>query len=254
MQSSLKLKTAASLLELNNVITTDNKLLDKHLHGGIQLQKVTELVGKPGAGKTQLCMKLCLLVQLPAIVGGLAGQALYIDTRQCFDPHRLKELANKIIGDYNLAVHGFRPDQMLQNVRYVECLSAGRLIANIIALKEYLQANPMIKLVIVDSLSFTIRMLTNVIQRTALLVEIHEHFQFLMSSNNISIVITNQLVVKGFCRRRKRAGEQEQTHKMLRLETTLGQKHSHFVDKRIWLSEDKYFIGKTCATKRLCVK
>ena len=41
--------------------------------GGILSQTLTEISGESASGKTQLCMQLCLTVQLPKKLGGLEG-------------------------------------------------------------------------------------------------------------------------------------------------------------------------------------
>lgn len=52
----MNFKTASSLLESSSIqkIFTGVGVLDKSLRGGISIGKVTQLVGKPGAGKTQM--------------------------------------------------------------------------------------------------------------------------------------------------------------------------------------------------------
>ena len=41
--------------------------------GGVLVQGVTEVAGESASGKTQLCLQLCLTVQLPVRMGGLAA-------------------------------------------------------------------------------------------------------------------------------------------------------------------------------------
>lgn len=48
-------------------------MLDSHLGGGVLVPGVTELSGVSGAGKTQLCMQLCLMAQMARDQGGLSG-------------------------------------------------------------------------------------------------------------------------------------------------------------------------------------
>jgi len=48
-------------------------VLDLYLGGGVLIPGVTELSGVSGAGKTQLCMQLCLVAQLARDQGGLNG-------------------------------------------------------------------------------------------------------------------------------------------------------------------------------------
>ena len=57
--------------------------------GGVPLGSITEICGAAGVGKTQMCMQLCVNVQLPEFLNGLAGQAVYIDTEGSFNTKRL---------------------------------------------------------------------------------------------------------------------------------------------------------------------
>ncbi|KAM8718383.1 hypothetical protein ACLKA7_000195 [Drosophila subpalustris] len=235
------MRTANSLFKSRQTqkIITDIKSVDKHLHGGIALGKITELVGMPGTGKTQMCLKLCLNVQIPQQIGGLEGKALYLDTRKDFNPERLQELAMDLEKRLQHQVTDFKASNMLKNVYYVDCPNAGQLIASILSLGKYLIAQPNIKLIVVDSLSFPIRMLESVSERTALLMELHDSMCRMLRIYNVAFVITNEL---GYHRRKRR----------WQLQPILGQKHMHLINERIWLTENTdYFVGKTLSTRRL---
>ena len=54
---------------------SDNVLLEWNINsvGGILTQGITEISGESAAGKTQLCLQLCITVQLPREQGGLSG-------------------------------------------------------------------------------------------------------------------------------------------------------------------------------------
>ena len=53
--------------------------LDSILKGGLLVSGITEIAGTGAAGKTQLCLQLCLTVQLPKTHGGLgAGEVVYM--------------------------------------------------------------------------------------------------------------------------------------------------------------------------------
>lgn len=237
---AMEIKTASSLFKLKRTkkITTDKKPLNKCLNGGIALGRITELVGTPGAGKTQLCLKLCLNVQIPQTVGGLEGKALYIDTKRDFHPTRLKEMAMDLEKRFQHKVKDFKATNMLKNVYYVDCLNAAQLMATITNLRKYLTAQPNINLIVVDTISFPLRMLEDIYKRTALLMEIHDSMQRIMHNYNVAFVLTNEL---GYHRRRRR----------WQLQPILGQKHTHLINDRIWLTESEYFRGKTLKTRRL---
>jgi len=67
--------------------------LDKLLGGGLETQAITEFVGEFGAGKSQICMKLSVITQLPAKDGGLEGKVLFIDTEGTFAAQRVYHMA-----------------------------------------------------------------------------------------------------------------------------------------------------------------
>lgn len=50
-----------------------------------------------GVGKTQICMQMCVNVQIPEKYGGLGGKAIYIDTEGSFISKRVVEIANAVI-------------------------------------------------------------------------------------------------------------------------------------------------------------
>lgn len=74
-------------------ITTGSKNLDELLGGGIETGAITEFYGEFGCGKTQICHTLAVTVQLPKEMGGLNGNAIYIDTENTFRPERIVEIA-----------------------------------------------------------------------------------------------------------------------------------------------------------------
>jgi len=49
------------------------EILDGFLRGGILREGITEITGESSSGKTQICLQLCLSVQLPPEHGGFEG-------------------------------------------------------------------------------------------------------------------------------------------------------------------------------------
>ncbi|MFQ5940178.1 MAG: DNA repair and recombination protein RadA [Nitrososphaerales archaeon] len=88
-------------------ISTSTTSLDDLLEGGIETQAITEIYGEYGAGKTQICHTLCVMVQLPKNKGGLEGGAIYIDTEGTFRPERIFRIAE---------TRGLDPNEALENV------------------------------------------------------------------------------------------------------------------------------------------
>lgn len=78
-------QSALSLLYSNQQnsssrLTTLCESINKLLDGGLCNSTTYEFCGTPGIGKTQLLLQLCCTVQLPNALGGVNGNALFIDT------------------------------------------------------------------------------------------------------------------------------------------------------------------------------
>lgn len=58
------------------------QILDGFLRGGILREGITEITGESSSGKTQICLQLCLSVQLPQEQGGFGG-GRYLIISQC---------------------------------------------------------------------------------------------------------------------------------------------------------------------------
>jgi DNA repair protein RadA len=167
--------------------TTGSKNLDGLLGGGVESQAITELWGEYGSGKTQICHTLCVTCQLPAGQGGLAGNALYIDTESTFRPERLYQIAE---------ARGMNPKEVLNNVTLCRVYNSSHLELVVSRLGKYIEEHN-IRLLIVDSIISLHRAefagrgtlaerqqrLNTLIHRLLRLAEIY----------NIAVVVTNQV-------------------------------------------------------------
>ncbi|KAH8332798.1 hypothetical protein KR074_010895 [Drosophila pseudoananassae] len=222
-----------------NKISTGIPGMDRHFGGGISLGHITELIGNSGTGKTQMCMNLCLSVQIPKTAGGLEGSALFIDSRQDFNPHRLLQLATALERQYAHKVPDFKAHKMLQNVHYVRCSSEVQLLASVLSCHTHLENHKNIKLIVIDSLAFTLRMLENKSKMFELLLELHESMRELQRKYKVAWVITNVLTYRV-------------SQERFRLVPALGDLHSHLINERIWFSRSwQRYVGKTWETCRL---
>ncbi|WBW74105.1 DNA recombination mediator, RecA family ATPase Rad57/Rhp57 [Schizosaccharomyces osmophilus] len=86
-----KRKVASQIVQ--SFLTTGDPVLDQKLRGGIPVGQLTEICGESGSGKSQLCMQLCIMVQLPRAFGGLNKAAVFISTESGLETKRLFELA-----------------------------------------------------------------------------------------------------------------------------------------------------------------
>ncbi|XP_038077515.1 DNA repair protein XRCC3-like [Patiria miniata] len=112
-------------------LRTGCEVLDGFLRGGILTPGITEIAGESAAGKTQLCMQLCLSVQRSTENGGLAGGAVYICTEDVFPSKRLHQLIQNFqkkldatecrqlkLGDNIFIEHLSEIDQLVHCIQY----------------------------------------------------------------------------------------------------------------------------------------
>ncbi len=168
-------------------LTTGCRTLDELLGGGIETQAITEFWGEYASGKSQICMKLSTIVQLPEEQGGLESKALFIDTEGTFSPKRIYQIAEG---------NGQDPDTVLNNIIYARCYNSDhqQLIADH-AFKICQEES--IKLVIVDSLTSHWRAeyvgRENLSERQQKLnSHIHKLLR-LSEALNMAVVVTNQV-------------------------------------------------------------
>ena len=122
-------------------ISTGVRGLDELLEGGVETQAITEFIGEFGAGKTQLCHQLAVMVQLPVEKGGLEAKALYIDAEGTFRPERIIQIAK---------YRGIQPEQALENIIYARAYNSSHQIY--LAREAFrMVKNEGIRLVVLDS-------------------------------------------------------------------------------------------------------
>ena len=169
-------------------LSTGSTVLNELLGGGIESETTTEISGKEGSGKTQLCHILAVLAQQPIEEGGLDGEVAWIDTEDTFRPDRIIEIcgARELDGDAVLAhIHRGKAVTSLDQRDLVEKLEA-------------LCHEKNIKLIIVDSMMAHLRaeyvgraMLS---ERQTLLNDILQKLAKICQSYGITAVYTNQVM------------------------------------------------------------
>lgn len=187
----IKFQTAEELLKRRKEIkrlTTGSKNFDEILGGGVESRAILELIGEFGVGKTQVCLTLCVTVQLPFKSGGLEGRVLYLDAEGTFRPERIVEITRN---------HGLEPDDILKNIIVARAFNSDHQI--LIAEKaDELVRKENIKLIIVDSIISHFR--AEYIGRGTLAdrqQKLNRHLHRLLRTaeiHNIPIVVTNQVV------------------------------------------------------------
>nr|XP_045014554.1 DNA repair protein RAD51 homolog 3 isoform X2 [Jaculus jaculus] len=204
--------TALELLEQEHTqgfIITFCSALDNILGGGIPLMKTTEICGVPGVGKTQLCMQLAVDVQIPECFGGVAGEAVFIDTEGSFMVNRVVDLATACIRhlrltagthseeEYQQALEDFTLENILSHIYYFRCHDYTELLAQVYLLPDFLSDHSKVRLVIVDGIAFPFRHdLDDLSLRTRLLNGLAQQMISLANNHRLAVILTNQMTTK----------------------------------------------------------
>ena len=183
--------TARALFEKRKnleYISTGVRSLDDLLEGGVEVGSITELIGEFGAGKTQLCHQLAVMVQLPKEKGGLNARALYIDTEGTFRPERIIQIARAKQLD---------PEKTLENIIYARAYNSDHQMLLVDEAKKYIESQN-IRLIIVDSLINHFRAeypgRENLASRQQKLNRHISQLHRLASLYNLAVVVTNQVM------------------------------------------------------------
>jgi len=171
-------------------ISTGVRSLDELLGGGVETKAVTEVVGEFGAGKTQLCHQLAVMVQLPEDRGGLNAKAIYIDAENTFRPERIMQIAK---------FRGLDPQEALKNILYARAYNSDHQIMLVEEAKKIVrEAN--VKLLIIDSLISHFRAeypgRENLAERQQKLNQHIAQLLKLADLYDVAVVVTNQVLAQ----------------------------------------------------------
>lgn len=178
-------------------VATFSQNLDNMLGtAGVQLGSITELLGLPGSGKTQLCLQLCASVQIPKELGGLDAEALYIDTNTHFTISRFREiLSASLLRCQNILEEPLQvtEDEALDKLHYVNAFGLEKFCAFMYMLPKFIAEHPNVRLIAVDSISYPFKEGISTKQRTGLLFRLMADLQRLAVENQIAVVLTNEM-------------------------------------------------------------
>ncbi len=184
-------ETADKMLERRKEIgriRTGSAEFDALIGGGVETMSITECYGKFSSGKSQMGFQLCLNVQKPIEQGGLAGNALFIDTESTFRPERIKQLADAA---------GMDPVQALSNIYVAKAINSDHQMVLVDKVEEMVKEHN-IRLIVVDSMTAHFR--ADYVGRGALgdrQQKLNKHIhtlQRLADKFNIAVYITNQVM------------------------------------------------------------
>jgi len=184
--------------------------LDQMLGNGIPMGEITEFCGVPGAGKTQLGMQLSCTVQIPKLLGGTGGQAVYIDTEGSFIARRAKQIAEGVNRHLvHIASSSSEPkfveaartltvEKMLKNIFCFRAYDHNEQIICVEVLEEFIKKHPRVKLIVMDSVAFHFRYgFSEKYQLRNMLLKKMEHIlQHLAQKHNLAVVLMNQVTTR----------------------------------------------------------
>ncbi|XP_025410884.1 DNA repair protein RAD51 homolog 3-like [Sipha flava] len=226
---------AAELLEEEcDCIATFCKAIDELLNGGVQLGRITELSGAPGSGKSQLCMQLCVSVQIPICFEGLQSEAIYVDTNSNFSQLRLTEMIDGFLDHVSKVLSGPN-DFKGANSELLKSLTAASMLSKIHrvqmndlnqlhTLYTILEQHPNVKLIVVDSFVMPLYTIENSTRKNMLVHSALDLLQSIASEHNLAVVLTNDLTTVVH-------------EKGTEISSALGETFAHRVQYRLLLSK-----------------
>ena len=218
-------------------IPTFCKSLDELLGGGLKIGSLTEFVGGPGSGKSQLALQSAVDCVIPEIFGGCGGSVIFIDTEGSLHPDRAKEMASSLIvhlqrvtgarvnsrtkADMERRLRGISTSSLLNKIKVIRVLDVTELVATCLSLDDLVSECGDCKLIIVDSIASCLRQDFDFATKTRLFSQISLSLSNVASQHHISVVTINQVT----------------TSIDLSLKAALGNQWKHSVPTRLWLSK-----------------
>jgi len=164
--------------------------LDEALRGGIPCGALTELVGAPGVGKTQLCYTLVVINHRTRP----PGTCIWVDTENAFDAPRLLAVAQHRFPDIYADYEALR--SLAQAVE-VWVVSSARDLEERLASLEEVVLRRRVSLVVVDSIAAAVRRdfgPRDVVQRQAWLGKEAAGLKTLAEQCGLPVVLTSHML------------------------------------------------------------
>ncbi|XP_040857277.1 DNA repair protein RAD51 homolog 4 isoform X1 [Ochotona curzoniae] len=178
-----ELKTSTAIL------STGIGGLDKLLDAGLYTGEVTEIVGAPGSGKTQVC--LCVAA---SVAHSLQQNVLYIDSNGGLTASRLLQLLQARTHDEEEQAAALQRIQVAHAFDIFQMLSVLQDIRGTIA-QQVSGASGTMKVVVVDSVTAVVSPLLGGQQREglALMMQLARELKTLARDLGMAVVVTNHV-------------------------------------------------------------
>nr|XP_039260907.1 DNA repair protein RAD51 homolog 3-like [Styela clava] len=196
-----------NLKEIRHIVSFSSEV-DKLMGGGFPLGRITEIAGEAGLGKTQFCFQLCVDVQIPACLGGVDGEAVYLDVEGTFFPQRVAQITNATVQHCHQiadlsgspecieSMKDFTTDKVMSRIFLFSCRNCVQLLAATHQMKEFLKSHQKVKLLVVDSVAQCVRGEEDMRSRSKFLMTLGRIFLDIAMEFDIAVVLTNQVSTK----------------------------------------------------------
>ncbi|NXT89175.1 RA51D protein, partial [Anhinga rufa] len=185
------------------ILPTGNQSLDQLLDSGLYTGEVTELMGAPGSGKTQVCLGIAASVSL-----GLKQHVLFLDSTGGFTASRLYQILQGRAEDKEeqASSPGAGPSTCtkitlaLQRIQVVRVFDIYEMLKALQELRDGLSQQVVssmgpLKIVVIDSVSAVIYPLLGGKQSEglAIMMQLARELKTLAREFSLAIVVTNQV-------------------------------------------------------------
>ena len=140
-----------------------------------------------------ISMQLCVNVQIPS-QGGLNGSAVYIDTEGSLNAIRLSQIAQGALKRFPNAK--WSEKDILSKIHLYRPVNATELMDVLQQLKQKLEQDPSIKLIVIDSIAFHFRQFDDMGNRSRQLQTIGSLLREIASVFQVAIVTTNHMTTR----------------------------------------------------------
>ncbi|NWH77409.1 RA51D protein, partial [Piaya cayana] len=174
------------------ILPTGSPSLDQLLDSGLYTGEVTELMGAPGSGKTQVCLGIAASVSL-----SLKQHVLFLDSTGGFTASRLFQMLRAQTEDEE-------EQAALQRIQVVRVFDVYEMLSALQELRDRLSQQVVIsmgplKIVVIDSVSAVIYPLLGGKQSEGLAIMMHlaGELKTLAREFSLAVVVTNQVTRDG---------------------------------------------------------
>ncbi|KFQ52520.1 DNA repair protein RAD51 4, partial [Pelecanus crispus] len=177
------------------ILPTGSPSLDQLLDSGLYTGEVTELMGAPGSGKTQVCLGIAASVSL-----SLKQRVLFLDSTAGFTASRLYQMLRAQTGDEEEQASSPGLLEALQRIQVVRVFDIYEMLSALQELRDRLSQQVVssvgpLKIVVIDSVSAVIYPLLGGKQSEglAIMMQLARELKTLAREFSLAIVVTNQV-------------------------------------------------------------